>query len=60
MNADRLTACCHQSERVFIIEHNFRGLDSTGCQLLVFWLYSYKPGRLVGISQILKITVISY
>lgn len=60
MNANRLTACCHQSERLFIIEHNFRGLDSTGCQLLVFWLYCYRTGRLVDILQILKITVISY
>lgn len=29
------TARCHQSDWVFVNEHNTRGLDSTGCQLTV-------------------------
>lgn len=45
--ADRLPICCHQSKWVFISKDISQGLKSISCQLTVFWLYSYRTGRLL-------------
>lgn len=44
LNADRLSACGTQYEWVYANEHNSSAtwLDSTGCQMFVCWLCSYK------------------
>lgn len=48
INADRSPTCCHQSESVFVSEHSSRGLNSTGYQLVVLWLYFSKTGSLLS------------
>lgn len=58
---DNMTTCCSQCESVCTSECNFSamcplaiGVDSTGCQLILFWLYCYIKSRLLHLCPVLK------